>query len=49
MPIYTAVNAAAAATALGELEDEWGGRYPARFTFLLGHDDGEHLFGTGET
>ena len=20
----------------------------ARFTFLLGHDDGEHLFGTGE-
>ena len=21
----------------------------ARFTFLLGHDDGEQLFGTGET
>jgi len=21
----------------------------ARFTFLLGHDDGEHLFGTGQT
>jgi hypothetical protein len=21
----------------------------ARFTFLLGHDAGEHLFGTGET
>ena len=28
-PIYTAVNAAAAWAALGELEEKWGQRYPA--------------------
>jgi putative transposase len=28
-PIYTAVNAGAAAAALDELEADWGGRYPA--------------------
>jgi transposase-like protein len=28
-PVYTAVNATAARTALGDLSDKWGKRYPA--------------------
>ena len=28
-PVYTAINAAAARTAFGELAERWGGRYPA--------------------